>query len=210
MGNCEQSVRQQKQAIRREALARREAFPEKDAASKAIWTRFLALPQYHAAGTVLCYVHFGSEVRTQEFLPRLLADSKCLVVPYCQQDELGLFRLESIDELAPGTWGILEPRAELRSAPGKPVEPCQIDLVIVPGVAFDPRGNRLGYGKGYYDRLLRRLRPGVAKVGMAFECQLFEQLPSTENDVPVDLVITQCGRYPAAAAQPKNHAADRQ
>ncbi len=195
MSDSNSVIRQQKDAVRQQAFSRRKRFPQKDAASRAIWERFLALPQFHAAGTVMLYVHTGSEVRTAPMLPQLLTGPKQVVVPFCEGEHLGLFLLDAIEELAPGTLGILEPRVELRHASGKQVNPTQIDLVMVPGVAFDRKGNRLGHGKGYYDRLLGRLRTDAWKVGVAFECQLFDTIPVLEHDVPVDLVLTEAGAY---------------
>lgn len=195
MAGAEDAMRQQKETIRRQAFARRKQFPDKDAASAAIWDRFLALPQFRTAGTVMLYVHTGSEVRTGPLLPQLLAGPKRIVVPFCDAENLGLFHLEAMGELEPGTLGILEPRADLRLGPGKRVEPAELDLLIVPGVAFDRRGNRLGHGKGYYDRLLARLRADALKVGVAFECQLFDVIPMCQYDVPVDLVLTEAAEY---------------
>jgi 5-formyltetrahydrofolate cyclo-ligase len=99
----------------------------------------------------------------------------------------GLLAIEikSLDELSPGTFGILEPAGE------KGISPEEIDLVVVPGVAFDKRGNRMGYGAGYYDSFLPKLRPEVKKVAVAFEIQVTDSLPAEEHDVKMDLIITE-------------------
>ena len=110
-----------KQAIRRQAQARRAAQPDKDELSRAICGRFAALPEYAAAATVLLYVHMRNEVRTQPFLPAAIAQGKRVVVPYCAGEDLELFRLESTGELEVGTFGILEPRPSLRGLAGKKV-----------------------------------------------------------------------------------------
>ena len=81
------------------------------------------------------------------------------------------------------SYGILEPVKIIEKSPNK------IDLIIVPGIGFDKRGNRLGHGKGYYDKLLRKLK--TIKIGLAFELQIVDQIPTDENDVPVDLIITE-------------------
>jgi 5-formyltetrahydrofolate cyclo-ligase len=195
MAHSPEAVQTQKFAMRREAESRRAAFPARDAASAAIWARFLTLPEYVAARAVMLYVDFGNEVRTQPHLPRLFADGKRVVVPYCVGDELRLFCLERIDEIAPGRFGVLEPRAELRGDPQKSVLPSELDLVMTPGVAFDRRGGRLGHGRGFYDRLLRQLRPKALVVGVAFECQLFDEVPMTATDVFVDRVATEAAVY---------------
>ena len=98
-------------------------------------------------------------------------------------------------ELAEGAHKILEPRDDLRSRPGKQVNPEELDLVMVPGVAFDPRGGRMGQGKGYYDRLLARVRPDAPLVALAFDCQIFPEIPVAEHDVFMDTVITETSTH---------------
>jgi len=184
-----------KQEIRRQARCRRGDQPDKEGLSKIIWERFLTLPEYAAAETVMFYVDARSEVRTRPFLPGAIAAGKRVVVPYCVEGELDLFHLESMEELAPGYFGIQEPRPELRALPGKRVEPVELSLVMVPGLAFDRRGGRTGYGKGYYDRLLRRAVRDTRRVAVAFECQLFPEVPMLEYDAFMDKVITEKAIY---------------
>jgi 5-formyltetrahydrofolate cyclo-ligase len=185
-----------KQELRRRAESARQTQTDKDSLSRAICDRFAALPEYSAAGAVMLYIGVRSEVRTQPLLSAAVAQGKRVVVPYCVGNELELFLLESLDELAPGIYGIPEPRPDLLALPGKRVDPAQIDLVMVPGVAFDRRGGRLGHGKGYYDRFLPRLRPDALAVGVAFECQLVPEVPMLPGDVFMDLVITEKAVYP--------------
>jgi len=184
-----------KQEIRRRALASRQAQPDKDPLSLRIWRRLADLPRYVDARTVMSYVHVRSEVRTQDFLRAALARGRRIVVPYCVGGDLGLFLLADMDELSPGTIGIPEPRAELRGRPEKRVDAAELDLVVVPGVAFDRRGARLGYGRGYFDKLLARVRPDTLLVGLAFECQVFPAIPVEPHDVCMDLVITEENVY---------------
>jgi 5-formyltetrahydrofolate cyclo-ligase len=188
-------IERQKRSLRRQAEANRRALPDKDEASRIIWDKLAALPEYARAGTMMAYVHFGSEVRTQRFLAAAPEGDKRIVVPYCLDDDLGLFLLKSMEELAPGTWGILEPKAALRATPDRHVDAGQLDLVVVPGVAFDRRGARLGHGKGYYDRLLARVRPDTALVALAFECQVFAEIPTEPHDVRMHAVITEAAVY---------------
>ncbi len=189
-------LRRLKAQLRRQAEAARARQPDKDELSRAICRRFAALPEYFAAATVMLYVHVRNEVRTQEFIQAVLAQGKGVVVPYCVGNELGLFRLESLDELAPSTFGLLEPRPQLRALPEKRVEAREVDLIMVPGVAFDRDGGRLGHGKGFYDRLLGRARRDALLVGVAFECQLFPDVPMGEHDVYMDRVVTEAAAYP--------------
>jgi 5-formyltetrahydrofolate cyclo-ligase len=184
-----------KQKIRHEARLRRDRQFDREGLSRTIWQQFLALPQYSAAETLMLYVDTRSEVRTRPFLPEVIAARKRVVVPYCAEGELVLFHLESTDELTPGYFGILEPKPELRALTDHRVEPRELDLVMVPGVAFDRRGGRLGYGKGYYDRLLRRARRDTVAAAVAFECQILAEVPMLEYDVFMDKVITETTIY---------------
>ena len=150
-----------KAAIREQARKNRVAQKNKGGISRVICGKFMALPTYRAAKTVMWYVDAGSEVRTRHTLPEALTHGKRVVVPWCvvETNELELFHLEDVSELVEGAYKILEPKDELRNLPAKKVRPEELDVVMVPGTAFDPRGGRMGQGKGYYDRLLARARP---------------------------------------------------
>lgn len=187
-----------KQSIRLEAEANRRAQPQKDELSRIICGKFAALPEYAEAATVMFYVHVRSEVRTRGFLRQALGEGKRLVVPYCLGDELRLFLLRSMEELATGTYGIPEPKPELRELSARCVDISQLDLIMVPGVGFDRQGGRLGHGKGYYDRLLGRARPDTPRVALAFECQVFAKIPMLPGDVSMDKVITEKGVWGSA------------
>src|SRR5690606_12589692 len=95
------------------------------------------------------------------------------------------------EELELGMYKILEPRQDLRNLPEKQVAVEELDLVMVPGVAFDPRGGRMGHGKGYYDKLLQNARPDCPLVALAFECQIFDEVPSGGHDLFMDKVVTE-------------------
>lgn len=185
-----------KSQIRELAHARRNALPHKDELSRQIVERFFALPAYQSARTVLFYLDVRSEVRTRHSLPEALSSGKKIVVPYCVDGELELFHLEAMEELAVGMYKILEPRPELRSRPEKRVDVHDVDLIMVPGVAFDRQGGRTGHGKGYYDKLLEQARPETPLVALAFECQLFDAIPMLPHDIFMDLVITEQAVYP--------------
>lgn len=182
-----------KAALREQARKNRVAQKHKDEVSRGICDTFTALPAYAAARTVMWYVDAGSEVRTRHALPAALAHGKRVVVPWCvvETNTLELFLLEDMSELVEGAYKILEPKAELRSLPAKVVRPEELDLVMVPGTAFDPRGARMGQGKGYYDRLLAAARPDAPLVGIAFDCQVFDEIPVAPHDVFMDLVLTE-------------------
>jgi len=182
-----------KATIRDQARKNRIAQKDKDDVSRVICEKFVALPAYTAAKTVMWYVDAGSEVRTRHALPAALSHGKRVVVPWCivETNQLELFWLEDIAELVEGAYKILEPRPELRSLPAKIVKPGELDLVMVPGTAFDSRGGRMGQGKGYYDRLLANARLSAPLVGMAFDCQLFDEIPVAPHDVFMDFVLTE-------------------
>jgi len=187
-----------KAAIREQARKNRIAQKNKDEVSRTICERFMALPAYRAARTVMWYVDAGSEVRTRHTLPTALTHGKRVVVPWCvvETNELELFLLEDMAELVEGAYKILEPKPALRTAPGKVVRAAELDLVMVPGTAFDLRGGRMGQGKGYYDRLLANTRPDALLVGLAFECQIFDEIPVAPHDVFMDLVLTESRTIP--------------
>ena len=184
-----------KQQIRKQAHANRNNQLDKEELSRDICRRFASLPEYEASLSVMLYVHVRSEVRTQEFLPTAISQGKKVIVPYCVDDQLELFLLESMDELSIGTYGILEPRLELRALPEKRIDVERVDLVMVPGVAFDRSGGRMGHGKGYYDRLLRNARPDARLVALAFECQLFPEIPMSPHDIWMDKIVTEKAVY---------------
>jgi 5-formyltetrahydrofolate cyclo-ligase len=182
-----------KAALREQARKARVGQKNKETVSRDIVTAFMKLPAYQNATTILFYVDAGSEVRTRHMLPEALTHGKRIVVPYCivETNELELFLLEDMSELVEGAYKILEPKEELRLLPNKRVQPEELDLVMVPGTAFDPRGGRMGQGKGYYDRLLARVRPNAPLVAIAFDCQIFEEIPVAPHDVFMDHVLTE-------------------
>lgn len=191
-----------KRCLRRSALAARDAVENKDLASEEICRRFLSLPEYASAATIMCYLHCRSEVRTHRVVNAALQSSKKVIVPYCTKDQrgrnmLGLWRLESLDEVELGTWGILEPPRSRWDEAARHIAPDDLDLIMVPGLAFDLRGGRLGYGQGYYDRLLCSLRDDALRVGVCYRSQLLERVPMGPQDVCVDRVITQEALYGA-------------
>ena len=179
--------------IREMARKNRVAQKNKDALSHVICAKFTGLRAYTAAETVMWYVDAGSEVRTRHTLPEALKHGKRVVVPWCvvETNQLELFLLEDMSELVAGAYKILEPKEELRALPAKTVKPTELDLVMVPGTAFDLRGGRMGQGKGYYDRLLSSARPDAPLVALAFDCQIFDEIPVAAHDVFMDLVLTE-------------------
>jgi len=184
-----------KTAIRKQAHENRRAQAEKDAVSDIIVNRFMDLAEYHSANTVMFYVDVRDEVRTRQALPAALASGKRIVVPYCVDGELELFLLQNMEELELGMYRILEPKNELRTIEAKRLQPADLDLVMVPGVAFDQNGGRTGHGKGYYDKLLQHARLDAPLIALAFECQMFEKIPAESHDIYMDKVVTEDAVY---------------
>jgi len=189
-----------KGTMRRAAYDARNAQVDKDQISETAVASLIQLPEYQAAQTVLWYIDCRSELRTKHALPAALSSDKQIIVPYCTVDEagankLGLWRLERMDELIVGKWKILEPPHERWGEPGKEFQPEQLNLVIVPGVAFSREGGRMGNGQGYYDRLLERVPPECRLIGLCYECQLFDDLIVGPHDVFMDKVVTEQATY---------------
>ena len=155
----------------------------------------MQLPEYQAAKCVMWYVDVRDEARTRHALPDAVASDQEIVIPYCVDGELELFLLESMDELAIGMYKILEPKESLRTVDEKRVDVKQLDLILVPGVAFDERGGRTGHGKGYYDKLLENAKPDTPLISLAFECQMFDEIPMQNHDIHMDKVVTESKVY---------------
>ncbi|MEA1952315.1 MAG: 5-formyltetrahydrofolate cyclo-ligase [Planctomycetota bacterium] len=189
------NIIQAKQQIRDETRRLRRALTDKDALSRKISAVLCKLPEYVDAKTAMFYIESGSEVRTRPLVEEALRNGRRVVVPYCDGNDLGLFRLEDLAELAPGAHGIEEPMPRLRDVPEKIVDPAEIDLAVVPGVAFDLQGQRIGQGKGYYDRFLLTLASRAKTISPAYQCQIFQSIPTESYDVPVDMVVTEDSVY---------------
>jgi 5-formyltetrahydrofolate cyclo-ligase len=161
-------------------------------ASAAIRQRLEDLPELRGARTLLGYAAFGAEVDLDPWLERLLASGIGVFLPWVDGERLGIARVTDLDtDLVPGCRGVREPRAIGR----RPARPDRLDAVVIPGVAFDRHGGRLGYGGGHFDRLLTALNPHTSVVGIAFELQLVETVPIAPHDRPVDLVVTESTVY---------------
>jgi 5-formyltetrahydrofolate cyclo-ligase len=186
-----------KAALRREILARRDALDPtvRTRLSEVALARTQALDAFRRARAVLAYASFGSELNTRPLLEQILAGGRTLVLPRVDREarRLVLHEVRDLDaDLQPGTWGIPEPspvRCRLAVAAG-------IDFVLVPGLVFDPDGGRIGYGAGYYDRLLGSWpEPAPALVAAAFDLQVVAAVPVLSTDRRVDVVVTESRTY---------------
>jgi 5-formyltetrahydrofolate cyclo-ligase len=193
-----------KAALRREVLARRDALdPDARARLSALaLARVAGLAAFRRARVVLGYASFGSELDTRALLDAVLAGGRMLVLPRVDRAarRLTLHEIRDLEgDLQPGTWAIPEP------APGRcrPVAPGEIDFVLVPGLVFDPLGGRIGYGAGYYDRLLAAWpTPTPPLIAAAFELQVVAAVPVLPTDRRVDLVVTESRIYPEPPLEP--------
>ncbi|MFP4441370.1 MAG: 5-formyltetrahydrofolate cyclo-ligase [Chloroflexaceae bacterium] len=178
---------QVKAMLRRESRRRRNAIPERAARSAAICERVATLPAYRSARVLHCYLPIRSEVDTRPLLLTSLARGTGVVVPVVRPDvnELAHSWVASLaaEDLEVGTFGTLQPRLL------QPAEVGVWDLVIVPLLAFDRAGYRLGYGKGFYDRLLTSAP--ATTIGLAFAAQEAPRIPHEPHDMPLDLIVTE-------------------
>lgn len=183
----------QKQTIRKSILALREQLPPdtRAAYSAAITERLLQLPAYWQADVVLGYMNFGAEFASELWVARVLAEGKRLVLPKVNHhtNQLDLYWVDDPEnQLAAGLWGIREPI----------VERCErldtlneVEFALLPGVAFARDGARLGYGGGFYDKLLARMTHRPVLVAAAFALQVVEQIPQEATDVKVAWIVTE-------------------
>lgn len=174
-----------KKQLRAQVRAQRRALPPEVLAadSRAITERLLALPEMERAERVFCYVSLPGEVETSPLIGRLLSQGRAVLVPRCRAGgEMDLVPISSLDDLTPGAYGILEPGPDLTPTGEMP------DLAVVPALAFDRRGMRLGQGGGYYDRFLARFSGFAA--GVCQERFLLDTLPSEEHDRLMTCVVT--------------------
>ena len=195
------AVMERKNKMRREAYDRRNAQENKDEISAQACQKFIDLPEYQCANIAMWYIDCRSETRTKpQLLEEVAKGEKKIIVPYCTEDEhgenkLGLWWMESLEEMIVGKWNILEPPKEMWGNPEKEVEPEDLDIIMVPGVGFDRKGGRMGNGQGYYDRLLEKARPDCPLVALCYESQLFDEVLVAPHDVYMDKVITEDAVY---------------
>jgi len=156
--------------------------------SKAIWESLSSIQEFNRADTIAFYVSIAREreVDTTTMIEESLSLGKRICIPkVVKNNALRFIEIRSMKDLNKGSFGILEP------AGGSRILPQAIDLVIVPGVAFDKSGNRLGFGKGYYDKFLSKLEDGTPIIALAFDFQIVDSIPSSKNDVRVHKIITE-------------------
>ncbi len=161
-----------------------------DYLSSRISQRLFDLQEFEEARTISIYLHIGSEVRTGEILERCIAQAKRVIIPVTNQMNRRLIfsELKSPEkELEVGNFGNLEPKAEFL----RPVPLEEAEIALIPGIAWDPRGYRIGYGGGYYDRSINSLHNHLSTIGLGYEFQIVREIPTTRYDRPVDKIVTE-------------------
>lgn len=183
-----------KEILRQEVASNRKNESRESVGNKsiAITQRVINLESFIKGRAIMCYMDFKNEVMTKYIIDHCFEKGKRVILPLVDKVD-GVRQIvpyEIIDverDVSPGTFGILEPKKDS----AKIFNPEEIDLVIVPGVAFDIHKNRVGFGAGLYDRFLNTVKPDCPKVGIAFEFQIYESVPVEEHDIPLDFIITE-------------------
>ncbi len=154
---------------------------------EAIYKKLINSTYYDNAKVIFVYVSFGYEVDTHRIINHALKDNKIVCVPKVLNRTEGMkaVKINSLEELKVSNFGVLEPESTINE-----VEPLDIDLLLIPGLAFDENGGRLGYGAGYYDKFLGEIRTNANKIGLSYSFQLMEAVPIEEHDMPIEHIIT--------------------
>ena len=176
-----------KRSIRAQFLAERKALSKEFCldSSRQAQQRLLSEDVFAKAKVLALYSEIHNEVSTGLVAKQALELGKTLVFPRVCGNELEFVVVDDLSKLTHGAFGVLEPQCR------EMVDPAALDLVVVPGVVFDTKGHRLGYGRGYYDRALTRCSQECTKVGFAYDFQLVEELPSVEHDEELSMLITE-------------------
>jgi 5-formyltetrahydrofolate cyclo-ligase len=183
-----------KDNVRKRVLRERDNLPAKyiEKSSRIITEKFLKCSFYVNSNNILIYYPFKNEVETTLIIRDALKNDKNIILPRVHKKDLELYFVTDLSEqLEKGAYGIMEPVSNLC----KPAKISDIDLVIVPGVSFDKNFYRLGYGGGYYDRILSRIPKKVKKIALCFDTQVVDSLPVSEHDIKIDMIITESKIY---------------
>ena len=173
-----------KKAFRREigAKKREMTLEQINTASQRLCEKFFATDAYKNARSIYAYLPYNQEIRTWDIVTRALSDGKRVAVPKCYGEVMKFLWISDLDHIAPGAFNIPEPIAD------EPEADDETALILMPGLAFDSEGHRLGYGGGFYDRYLAEHHDHTL-VALCYDFQLFDHLETEAHDIPVDLVI---------------------
>ena len=180
----------EKSEIRTEFLKKRKELPKEQCRvdSITIAKRVLSLKKVKKAETIFLYTSYKNEVGTKKLIQKLLSMQKKVALPRVREEEMDFFLIRSWEELVFGYQGILEP-----DGAGQIVVPTKDDVMLLPGVVFDRKGNRIGYGGGYYDKYLDQQKDNLpCLIGLGYEMQLFSDIIPTEpQDKSLDFIVTE-------------------
>lgn len=173
-----------KQALRKQIRDQKRAMTDAQIVEKSekLAALFAASKAYKDAKTIYGYLPYNQEVRTVAMLQKALEDGKKIAVPKCYGDEMRFIYLDDLSQVEKGYCGIPEPIAD------EPVADDKTALVLMPGLAFDPQGHRMGYGGGFYDKFLAA-EPNHPTLALCYDFQMMEHLETEDHDIPVDTVI---------------------
>ncbi len=184
------SVDKLKSIFRQNLKSQREKVPteEAQAAAESLWNQLKEQTFFHNAKRVAAFCSFKAEISTMKVLEGILASGKELYLPRVEKGQtlIQFYPVTDLKKLAPGQYEILEPPAV-----GVALAPSKIDLILVPGLGFDNRGHRLGYGQGHYDRFLKVIDPHCFTLGISYAFQLIDKVPNADHDSPVNAVLTE-------------------
>ena len=185
-------IRERKRELRKAILKIRDSLSDRERKEKseAIWNKLSRTDEFISAGMIYFFVGYGSEVQTSFMIKKTLEMGKRVAVPrVVNKTDMRFSEIHSLDELVLGYMGILEPEECAEAVNTAP------DLVILPGVAFDRSHNRMGYGRGYYDRFLASIDPDIAGIAVCFEAQIVDEIPAEETDIRADMIITESRQF---------------
>jgi 5-formyltetrahydrofolate cyclo-ligase len=180
------NLHEQKKQLRTELKQRRSAVPEttRTQMSQQIIQFLHEIDEFNQAKSLFCYLSYLSEVETSTLISSFLEQNIALAVPKIMgKIEMLAISLTDSSDLEPDKMGILTPKSNQ-------VAPNYFDIALTPGVAFTEKGERLGYGRGYYDRWFSKNQVKT-KIGIAFEVQIIDELPTEETDIPLDILVTE-------------------
>ncbi|MGL5868870.1 5-formyltetrahydrofolate cyclo-ligase [Clostridium chrysemydis] len=187
MNKSKETIKSNKKNIRKSIIAKRDLKKEENSLKDSkIFKNLISLNSYKRAKKVFIYIGFGSEINTKSLIKIMLREGKEVFVPKVLEEEMIALKITSLNNLIESKFKILEPIGEKSDIDGE-----EFDLIIMPGVAFDRSGNRIGYGKGYYDKYLKDIKSDIKKIALAYELQLIEEIETEEHDLKVDSIITE-------------------
>ena len=195
----QETLKNYKNAMRKKYLDIWDSFTKEDIRNRSaiIFNKLKETPEYKNANNIMCFVSFNNEVETHEFIEEAILEGKSIYIPVILDDEpesifkktMKISKIESLQGLIKNHMGILQPPCEtLKISDAK-----ELDLLVVPGIVFDKRGYRIGYGGAFYDRFITFLdsqKPGIPKIGVCFNESYIEEVPYDIYDKKVDSVIT--------------------